>query len=172
MIYASLFIGSSCKETGLRLLLRQLFWFWTRFWWPFKSRTLDHHPRIIRCSVTRRWPRCKNANWGIWRGLKTFAGTSKRKTAKPEYQVIKSDRSLFIQLLMVAKERDLDLKQILSYSLSPVPGCLSSSDLTSIAKTTKSSLLKHMETVVPDCQLHIKPAECAVVNEAMALIQS
>ena len=104
--------------------------------------------------------------------LKTFAGTSKRKTAKPEYQVIKSDRSLFIQLLMVAKERDLDLKQILSYSLSPVPGCLSSSDLTSIAKTTKSSLLKHMETVVPDCQLHIKPAECAVVIDAMALIQS
>ena len=38
MMYASHFIGSSWKETGLRSLLRQFFWFWIRFWkwiWQF-----------------------------------------------------------------------------------------------------------------------------------------
>ena len=67
--------------------------------------------------------------------LKTFATATRVQTKKAELQSVRSDRSLFIQLLLVAKDRDIDLRDILCYTLSPVPGCLSSTDKTAISKT-------------------------------------
>lgn len=97
---------------------------------------------------------------------------SKRVTKKAEMISMKSDRSLFMQLLMVAKEREIDMRAILNYTVSPVPGCLSSHDQTTLSKTNKSALLKHLEDLVPVCHVTDKPADSAVIIDVMALIQS
>lgn len=103
--------------------------------------------------------------------LKTFAASAK-KPKKAELMSVRSDRSLFMQLLLVAKERDIDMHNILCYTLSPVPGCFSSLDQTSISKTGKSSLLKHLEGIVPTSLVTERPERCAIAIDAMALIQS
>ena len=56
--------------------------------------------------------------------LKTFASKSTKAKKISSDRVLKSDRALFVKLLLVAKERDIDLKEILSYSLSEIPGSL------------------------------------------------
>lgn len=105
--------------------------------------------------------------------LKTFISSNKRrKKTPPELQNVKADRSLFIQLLLVAKTRDVDLREVLKYSLSPVPGCLGSTDQQSLSKTTKSQLLKYLEQSIPSSAVDSKPDAAALVIDAMALIQS
>lgn len=106
--------------------------------------------------------------------LKTFASMSAKARAKKtgSDRVLKSDRALFVKLLLVAKERDIDLKDILCYSLSEIPGSLANADGTGIAKTVKSTLLKHLEELTPTSQVTTKPDSCALVIDAMALIQS
>lgn len=104
--------------------------------------------------------------------LKTFASVQRKQLKKAELQSVRSDRSLFIQLLLVAKEREIDMREILCYTLSPVPGCFSTIDQTSISKTNKSKLLQHLESLVPQSLVTKKPQGCAVVIDAMALIQS
>lgn len=104
--------------------------------------------------------------------LKTLASSKHRKKLPAGVQGLKSDRSLFAQLLLVARERDVDMKEILKYSLSPVPGSLSSHDSTSLSKTTKSQILHHLEDQVPDCRVANIPSKCAVVIDTMALVQA
>ena len=59
-------------------------------------------------------------------------------------RVLRSDWELFSQLLVASRKRDLDLKNVLSYELSPVP--LSISTLSgNIRKTAKSNLLAELE---------------------------
>ena len=77
-----------------------------------------------------------------------------------------------MQLLVIGKERSLDLKDILQYSLSPIPGCFSSVDGHTISKTTKSALVKVLEEKTPSSTLTEKPASSTVIVDTMALIQS
>lgn len=104
--------------------------------------------------------------------LKTFASVQKKPPKKAELRSVRSDRSLFIQLLLVAKEREIDMREILCYTLSPVPGCFSTLDQTSISKADKSKLLKHLESLVPKSLITEKPKGCAMVIDTMALVQS
>ena len=60
---------------------------------------------------------------------------------------LKGDRELFGCLLVVAKGRDIDLKRVLSYELSPVPLSLAHLDGT-LRKTPKSVLLTEIENTV------------------------
>ena len=76
--------------------------------------------------------------------LRTFAGAKRPERKKPEaLQHVEADRSLFAKLALVAKERDISIKEILCYLLSPVPGCMASADYGSIAKTRKAQLLAY-----------------------------
>ena len=59
-------------------------------------------------------------------------------------RVLRSDRELFSQLLVASRKRDLDLKNVLSYELSPFP--LSISTLSgNTRKTAKCKLLADLE---------------------------
>lgn len=104
--------------------------------------------------------------------LKTFASPPKKKAGQTK--TVKSDRSVFARLLVVAKERDIDLRKILCYSISPVAQCLSSSDGEALCKTNKAALLHHLESIGgADCVVDkTEMANCALVVDAMALIQS
>ena len=60
---------------------------------------------------------------------------------------------LFARLIISAKSRDINLKEVLSYELSTVPHSLAHADGT-LRKTTKSALLTELEKEV-DVQLKL-----------------
>ena len=79
--------------------------------------------------------------------LKTFAEKAKQvKNSKGEVVLLKEDSRFWMRLLLIAKSRDVDLKEVMTFSLRTyqVPlatnaGCLK--------KTTKSKLMEHLEQV-------------------------
>ena len=79
---------------------------------------------------------------------KTFSFSFNKKvkvsSQKAGERVLRSDWKLFSRLLIASRKRDFDLKNLLSYELSPVP--LSISTLSgNMRKTAKSKLLAELE---------------------------
>ena len=84
-----------------------------------------------------------------------------------------ADRDLFGRLLIVANDRQINLKEVLSYELSPVPIALAHPD-GSLRKTNKSVLSAVIEkgiSVLP--RLPQQPPETTSVHilDGMALVQ-
>jgi len=63
--------------------------------------------------------------------LKTFA-TAKKSKAKTAGQALKVDRVTFDRLVVVAQSREIDMKTVLAYPLSPVCAALARCDGMSI----------------------------------------
>lgn len=107
--------------------------------------------------------------------LKTFASKPKPTTkAQEKASVVKSDRLVFARLLAVMSTRTVDLKMVLSYSLSPVSLPLASSS-GHMCKTAKSALLNELEKIcVPALELPdtTRLGDTALIIDAMALIQA
>ena len=79
---------------------------------------------------------------------------------------------MFGRLLVVAKSRHIDLKEVLSYELSNVPYALAHPD-GSLRKITKSVLLAELERVSPAVvRLPKTDLETALTIHGMALLQS
>ena len=82
-----------------------------------------------------------------------------------------TERELLRQLLVVAKTRSINLKEILGYELSCVPISLVHPDGT-MQKTVKSALMPILERNVNSVpRLPVSELQTAVVIDAMALIQ-
>ena len=62
--------------------------------------------------------------------IKTFASVAKKvvKSAKDKTSTVTADRDIFGRLLIVAKARDVNLKDVLRYELSSVPHALAYSN--------------------------------------------
>ena len=103
--------------------------------------------------------------------MKNFAAiavTVKMSSKNLKIKELQCTRDLFGRLLYLAVRLDLDLKDILSYPLSPVPLSLAHVDGT-LHKTDKSKLLKKLEVRVSS----EKPSEVHVsVIDGMFLIRS
>ena len=114
------------------------------------------------------WSKMKKAN------TKTFASLSKTaqiKCSDEKIITISADRNLFGRLLIAAKSRDVDLKEVLSYELSAVPPSLAHTDGT-LRKTTKSVLMSEIESVhPPEGSLPQADISTAFILDGMALIQ-
>jgi len=108
--------------------------------------------------------------------VKTFNITAKKasvKTSREKLVAIAEDRDLFGRLLIVARVRQIDLREILSYELSAVPYSLAHSDGT-LRKTTKSVLLHNLEgdvTVEPSLSPSTTLPTAHIVD-GMALIHT
>ena len=61
--------------------------------------------------------------------------------SKDKEKVIKYDKDLFQRFLVVSRSREIDLQDVLSYQLSPVPSSIAHLN-GSTRKTVKSNLLK------------------------------
>ena len=81
---------------------------------------------------------------------------------------IKTDRSFFSRMLAISTSRNLDLRMVLSFSLSPLPLSLASPQ-GNLNKTTKSSLLPLLESYGSPVE---KNGRAAPLVDAMATIQS
>ena len=81
--------------------------------------------------------------------LKTFA-TMERFSAKGRKQaqaILESDRELFGRILVISKDRSVDLKELFTYELSRIPQAIANSD-GSLSKTNKAHTLRDLEADV------------------------
>lgn len=107
--------------------------------------------------------------------LKTFASLAKTnqiKCADQKIITISADRNLFGRLLIAAKCRDIDVKEVLRYELSTVPFALAHAD-GALRKTTKSVLMAEVEREFQaQGRLPESTLSTAFIFDAMALVQS
>jgi len=106
--------------------------------------------------------------------LKTFNNQSKKvisKTSKNELVAVKSTKDLFAKMVLLAQSRDVNMEEVLKYSLCPYPSPLATYD-GSMVKTQKSKLLQILETTSGIDSVDDIPYESCVVIDAMALLQT
>ena len=102
--------------------------------------------------------------------LKTFATALKTSKTKIQSEAVqlRATWDMFNRLLIIGKSRNVDLKELLSYSLTPVPLSLGTSD-GAICKTNKSQLIHELEKDT-ECVPNI-PVGSALMVDGMAFIQ-
>eukprot|EP00058_Branchiostoma_floridae_P009808 XP_002595296.1 hypothetical protein BRAFLDRAFT_128105 [Branchiostoma floridae] len=117
---------------------------------------------------------------GFWEPLphlkiKTFHSLSqkRRMTTNEKVVTISADRDLFGRLVIAARSRQIDLKEVLTYELCAVPLSLVHPDGT-MRKTCKSVLLSELEKEV---QVHARlpvtnDISTAYISDGMATIQA
>lgn len=102
--------------------------------------------------------------------LKTFShiGSKPFESRKAKDVVLKADRSLFGHMILVAESRKLNLKDVLSHPLGPLPWALANTDGT-MKKTNKSVLARHLEKNVSPVEEIPKPSTC--IMDGMSFVQ-
>ena len=105
--------------------------------------------------------------------LRTFS--SEKMTVKDSngrQKVVKTNRTLFAQLLVISRSREINLKELLSYSLSDYP--LSLATVTGgLVKTTKAKMMHMLEEGVnnPTVDIGSITDNNTLVVDAMAILQ-
>ena len=101
--------------------------------------------------------------------LGRFGEVKKTVSVGGKNLILQADRNLFARLLVIGQGRQINVRDLLTHELGPVPWSLASFD-GSLAKTNKSILVKHLEegVVPPANQQH----PTCVIIDAMALLQS
>ena len=105
--------------------------------------------------------------------IKTFSSANKKIHVKSSDKLVtvNADRDLFGRLLIVSNTRQISLKDVLSFELSPVPYSLANAD-GSLRKGTKSVLCSLLEKDVNVVQqLTALPNPTVVIIDGMAIIQ-
>ena len=112
--------------------------------------------------------------------LKTFSNMTKKSVSniKGKEVVLKSDRDLFARLVIIGKRRQVDLCNMMTYSLGPLPLPIAKAD-GSLMKTNKAKLLHmledlHMPTAPEEGRTRVppQPPKGGIwIVDAMALLQ-
>lgn len=108
--------------------------------------------------------------------LKTFSNIGKtvNMKIKDKMLALKSSKDLLNRLLVIAKVKDMNLCDLMKFSLNPIPLSLGSHDGT-LNKTNKASLFHHIEKSC-DCRIASIEAipsgnQSVLLIDAMALVQ-
>ena len=83
--------------------------------------------------------------------LQTFTDLNKKVQVKSKTSkeiILKADRNLFAQMILIAENRKLQMREVLSHPLGPLPWALSTAD-GSLRKTNKAALAKELQKSVP-----------------------
>ena len=83
--------------------------------------------------------------------------------------MLRAGRNLFARLLVIGQSRQIDLRDLLTHEIGPVPWSLAAYD-GSLAKTNKSAVAKLLEDGVQNLQ-NLTNAS-AVIVDAMAQLQT
>jgi hypothetical protein len=104
--------------------------------------------------------------------LNTFASMKANKSCsvKERSVTLKADRDIFARLLVICGKREITLKEVLAYSLGPIPWSLATLD-GNVSKTVKSKLLDAIENTVDDPTVDALPNNCVRVFVGMVIIQ-
>ncbi|CAB4038033.1 Hypothetical predicted protein, partial [Paramuricea clavata] len=106
--------------------------------------------------------------------LQTFSTLAKKVSSKKkngDVIELKNSKELFAKMLLIAKNRNLDLKEVLQYSLRPFPLSLATLE-GNLVKSTKSKLLNIIENEVEEALVEHIAGENALIIDTMALLQS
>ena len=102
--------------------------------------------------------------------LLTFESTEKKAASKPKgiTVALRSDRDTFARLLLIQKDRDIDLKETLQFELTPLPLPLANANGT-LSKTVKSKLLAELSKSIPQVTLLLE--NTVSIFDGMVLFQ-
>ncbi len=101
--------------------------------------------------------------------IRTFSAVRKRPIRGTNKEVIlRADRRVFGNMILIAQNRRLEMKDVLCYLLGPLPWALANVDGT-LKKTNKATLAKHLENKVSPTEEC--PGQSATLIDAMGLIQ-
>ena len=106
--------------------------------------------------------------------LMTFSSKTKTMTDKKGQTIaVKSTRNLFARLLVISKTREIDLKGLLSFSLSEFPLSIATAS-GDLVKTTKSKMFEILEKTAgsPVVEADSLQNRTALIVEAMAVVQA
>ena len=105
--------------------------------------------------------------------LKTFGSLiQKPKSTKKLHQVsVESSRNFFARLILLANSREIDMREVLAYSLGNFPLSIASAD-GGMAKTVKSQLLHLVTSNVKLAECQQIPKGGCLILDAMAIIQA
>ena len=106
--------------------------------------------------------------------LNTFSTMERKtnvKTSKGQIVELKNDLKFVSRLLAVGKSRNIDMKDVLTYSLRKFPSPIATVD-GKLVKTPKSKLMHLLESRVEDSAIERVPSENALILDGMALIQT
>ena len=81
--------------------------------------------------------------------------------------VVKADRTLFAHMVLIAQSKNLQIQNVLTHPLGPVPWSLPT-DQGSLRKTAKAVLAKELQKHVPVAE--DMPEPCAVIIDGMGLV--
>ena len=82
--------------------------------------------------------------------------------------IIKVDRALFAQLIIIAENRELEMNDVLCHPLGPLPWALASADR-SLRKTSKASLAKELQKNMTAADMIPQPNTRII--DGMAIVQ-
>ena len=103
--------------------------------------------------------------------LMTFTHLTKKvtiKAGKNQEVILKADRRLFAQMIVIAESRNLQMRDVLSHPLGPLPWSLATPDGL-LRKTNKASLAKELQKNVQASDAIPHPSACVI--DGMALVQ-
>ena len=101
--------------------------------------------------------------------LKTFSDVyTKKVTCKGKKIVLKADRNLFGHIIVVAQTRKLEMKNVLSYPLGPIPWALANAD-GSLRKTDKAKFMNDIAQNVPVVDVFTETSACII--DGMSIVQ-
>ena len=126
----------------------------------FRENRLDSNPPKSNCYDKLTKPQ-----------LKTFGNLSKKikvRGGTSQELIIKADRALFAQRLIIAENRKMNISDVLCHPLGPLTWSLASAD-GSLRKTNKSSLLNDFKKNIPAANTIPQPS--ARVIDGMSLVQ-
>jgi len=101
--------------------------------------------------------------------LKTFANVCTKKVqCKGKEVILRADRNLFARMIVIAQGRELDMQEVLSHPLGPLPWALANQD-GSLRKTEKAALMKKIGESVPPVET--LPQNSACIIDGMSVVQ-
>ena len=81
--------------------------------------------------------------------------------------MIKADKNLFGMMTVISQSRNLDMREVLSHPLGPIPWSLTSADGT-LRKTNKAALSNTLEKLSP--VIEEIPRNSACIIDGMSLV--
>ena len=97
--------------------------------------------------------------------LQTFTKKKAKKTASTsDTDILRADRSTFSRMALIAQTREIDMRQVMSYSLGELPWAIASTS-GALVKTNNSALL----TLLTDGISTAPPADTAAANGALII---
>ena len=103
--------------------------------------------------------------------LKTFSSMLKKKTitkGKGKDIILHADRDLFGRMILGAQSRKLEIKDVLSHPLGPIPWSLATAD-GSLRKTNKCGLANYLLKNISPADTIPSPSACII--DGMSLVQ-